>query len=116
MTNTFTLPVNHLSALISIAEESTNEIHESSILDELVSRLSFTVVKRVDYAFESGGKTIVYILSQSHLILHTWPEYNLFHIDLVSCTDVKKEELETVLADIFKDQKTSIKVQSMLFQ
>lgn len=117
MPNTFILPVNHFSVLVSLdTDNSSVELQETDILDELVMHLSFTVIKKLDYTFESGGKTIVYILSQSHLILHTWPEYKLFHIDLVSCTNVSKEGLENALRDIFRDQKVaSLKVQSMEF-
>ncbi len=116
MTDTFTLPVNQLSALVTFSAESPITIDENKVLDELVSRFSFTVVKKVSHDFVNGGRTIVYILSQSHLILHTWPEYHLFHIDLVSCTNVSKVDLEKALVNIFKNTKfKSIKVQSMAF-
>jgi S-adenosylmethionine decarboxylase len=35
--------------------------------------------------FPNGAITLVLILAESHLSLHTWPEENLIAIDLFSC-------------------------------
>jgi len=36
--------------------------------------------------FSPKGITLVYILSESHLVIHTWPELGTAHIDLVTCS------------------------------
>src|SRR5271170_7247460 len=35
--------------------------------------------------FPNGAVTLVLILAESHLAIHTWPEENLVAIDLFSC-------------------------------
>jgi S-adenosylmethionine decarboxylase len=35
--------------------------------------------------FPNGAVTLVLILAESHLAIHTWPEENLIAIDLFSC-------------------------------
>jgi S-adenosylmethionine decarboxylase len=35
--------------------------------------------------FPNGAITLVLILAESHLSIHTWPEENLVAIDLFSC-------------------------------
>ena len=35
--------------------------------------------------FPNGAITLVLILAESHLSIHTWPEENLIAIDLFSC-------------------------------
>ena len=35
--------------------------------------------------FPNGAVTLVLILAESHLAIHTWPEANLIAIDLFSC-------------------------------
>jgi S-adenosylmethionine decarboxylase len=35
--------------------------------------------------FPNGAITLVLILAESHLSIHTWPEDNLIAIDLFSC-------------------------------
>ena len=36
-------------------------------------------------SFPNGAVTLVLILAESHLSIHTWPEENLIAIDLFSC-------------------------------
>jgi S-adenosylmethionine decarboxylase len=51
-----------------------------------------TVLGSVEKTFEPQGYTIVLLLAESHLSLHTWPEHGFASIDLYSCnlqTDFK---------------------------
>lgn len=43
------------------------------------------VLKDSHVVFPNGAITLVLILAESHLSLHTWPEENLVAIDLFSC-------------------------------
>ncbi len=38
--------------------------------------------------FANEGLTLTLVLSSSNLVVHTWPEYNALHIDLVTCTPI----------------------------
>ena len=38
--------------------------------------------------FPNGAVTLVLILAESHLSIHTWPEENLIAIDLFSCGSI----------------------------
>ena len=48
---------------------------------------NFNVLEVKKHAFNNGAFTLAFILSESHLTLHTWPEkeYKLVCIDLFSC-------------------------------
>lgn len=35
--------------------------------------------------FPSGGATLVWVLAESHLVLHLWPEYDRATVDLHVC-------------------------------
>jgi len=59
-------------------------------LREIVLRVckecSINVVGEKFHSFENPrGLTYCFILSQSHLVLHTWPEYSKIHFDIFSC-------------------------------
>ena len=54
------------------------------ILDSLI-RDRFTVVKSTEHEFDPQGLTRVYILSESHCIIHTYPEHDYFSLDLFIC-------------------------------
>jgi S-adenosylmethionine decarboxylase len=47
--------------------------------------------------FPNGAITLVLILAESHLSVHTWPEENLIAIDLFSCGGI---DGETVIAEL----------------
>jgi S-adenosylmethionine decarboxylase len=47
--------------------------------------------------FPNGAITLVLILAESHLSVHTWPEENLIAIDLFSCGAI---DGETVISEL----------------
>lgn len=60
---------------------------------QLIRELKLTVLNESTYTFPNNAKTIVCVLSESHISLHCWPELDYFHIDLLTCTpeiDVNK--------------------------
>jgi S-adenosylmethionine decarboxylase len=48
--------------------------------------------------FPNGAITLVLILAESHLSVHTWPEENLIAIDLFSCGAIDGEAVISALA------------------
>ena len=60
-----------------------------------------TVLDSSHVIFPNGAVTLVLILAESHLAIHTWPEENLIAVDLFSCGTIAAErvagELITVL-------------------
>ena len=55
------------------------------ILDNIVDKLNLTVVNQAGHQFEPIGYTFAYVLSESHLTIHTYPEYNSCYIDIFCC-------------------------------
>lgn len=47
---------------------------------------NFSVVKRTNHKFTPQGETIVFILSESHFTLHTYPEHNYLSLDIYICS------------------------------
>ena len=50
-----------------------------------VIRSTTTVLEEYEYRYPIMGETIVFILSESHFVLHSYPESNYFMIDLYVC-------------------------------
>jgi len=51
-----------------------------------VARLTrLRIVKSVAHRYRPQGATIVFILKESHLVLHTWPEFRAAVLELFSC-------------------------------
>lgn len=55
------------------------------LLDEVVARLDLHVVNKAGHQFSPGGYTIAYVLSESHLTIHTYPETNAAYLDIFCC-------------------------------
>lgn len=58
-------------------------IHDTLVEAADIARL--TVLGIMDHRFTPEGYTAVLMLEESHLSIHTWPEYNYASIDLYSC-------------------------------
>ncbi len=52
--------------------------------------------------FPNGAVTLVLILAESHLAIHTWPEENLIAIDLFSCGSIDAGRVATELARLLR--------------
>ncbi len=53
------------------------------LIDDLVKRFELQCLGQVEHTFsDSGGYTAVHCLTESHISIHTWPEYNLCTCDV----------------------------------
>lgn len=80
--------------------DSVEEIEEYAL--RIIEGLKLTVIRKSAYTYQPTGITLVYILSQSHLVIHTWPEYRCLHIDLVSCIPLNNIKVKRVLRMSFQ--------------
>ena len=58
-------------------------------------RAGATVVQELSHSFPGTGLTCVLILSESHAVLHTWPETGTVNIDIFSCS-TRLKSLEAI--------------------
>ena len=57
-------------------------------------------------SFKGGGMTITFVLANSNLVVHTWPEFNSIHVDLITCSPIyKKDSLPSTVSDVFGTDK-----------
>jgi S-adenosylmethionine decarboxylase len=59
-----------------------------------------TVVGEEFHVFPNGAVTGVLVLAQSHLSIHTWPEFGLANVDLLSYGHVRADEVMRVICDL----------------
>ncbi len=58
-----------------------------NILDRVVSKSGLHVISSSFHQFEPHGVSAIYLLSESHLSVHTWPEYCYVALDIFTCGD-----------------------------
>lgn len=55
------------------------------------------VLAEAGHVFPNGAVTLSLVLSQSHLNVHTWPEFQLANIDLLTCGVLEGETMLEVI-------------------
>src|SRR5688572_4655666 len=68
----------HLAALTSG--------HIENLFSWILEESGATVVRGISHHFPIIGLTSVLILTESHAVLHTWPESGTVHLDIFSCS------------------------------
>lgn len=88
--------------------ENPKEIKK--ILIEATRRTRNTPLKVTIHKFQPQGITGVILLAESHLSLHSWPEWNYLAIDIFTCGEktMPHKALE-YLKEIFRPKKVQIK-------
>lgn len=80
----------------------TDEDALVAVMDDAARAGHAQVLGRSTHRFPNGAVTAVLVLSQSHLSVHTWPEYSLANFDLLTCGRLNGElmisHLEKALA------------------
>ena len=68
-------------------DKETSPLKLCKRYNSLLKYSNFKVVKKVCYHFVPQGFTALYLLSESHLAIHTFPEENKTYIELSSCVE-----------------------------
>lgn len=84
-----------------IAAETLRSIEEiMERCDEICRTFQFSVLESVFYDF-TPGLSVVFVLSESHMAIHTWPDKGYLNLDIITCT---KRGVDPVrLADLFAE-------------
>jgi len=61
-------------------------------MDGAVCASGATILDQTPYVFAPNALTIVYLLSESHASLHTYPEHKACFVDLFTCGDTCSSE------------------------
>jgi S-adenosylmethionine decarboxylase len=67
-----------------------------------------TVLGEEFCVFPNGAVTGVLVLAQSHLSIHTWPEFALANVDLLSYGGLSGEDVLRVVCDGLDAERTSL--------
>ncbi|MHA1991311.1 MAG: adenosylmethionine decarboxylase [Candidatus Hodarchaeales archaeon] len=75
------IPIQHFSV----------DFLKSSLL-EACQEAELTIIDVYTYLFSPHGLTIIVILQESHISIHTWPEYQFISLDIFVCEEQTKAE------------------------
>lgn len=56
-----------------------------NMLDIICIRYDFNILQKIHHQFHPQGCTIIYMLSESHISIHTFPEKKYIAFDIYTC-------------------------------
>ncbi len=82
-----------------INASDSEELREK--LASFLTQSEFEILGFIDHQFSPQGYTCLWLLAESHLAVHTYPEHNKSYIELTSCVEGKLEAFKTCLESSF---------------
>jgi S-adenosylmethionine decarboxylase len=82
---------NHI--LLNSPEQLTN------LLDHICNKFQYTILNKSQHIFEPQGFTALYLLSESHISIHTFPEENYAAIDIYTCRQYEDDQVYLEIYD-----------------
>lgn len=65
------------------------KLNDIAFLEEIIRKAALaskaTLLKIFSYQFSSGGISIIGIIAESHISIHTYPENNSLFVDIFTC-------------------------------
>ncbi|MBQ4837691.1 adenosylmethionine decarboxylase [Pseudoalteromonas luteoviolacea] len=92
--------------------DASNLMGEQNIEDMMIdcaNAANATILKTHVHPFEmNGGVSGMIILAESHISIHTWPEYNFAAMDIFMCGDAQPQLCLPVIEQYFQPGKMVI--------
>ena len=81
--------------LVNIRNTSRLESMESmrELFDHICARYNFTVLGSIEHVFTPQGLSIIYMLSESHISIHTFPEHHYLALDIYTCRHYDNDDV-----------------------
>lgn len=68
--------------------------------DEVLDKSGFKILNYVEHEFEPQGFTALWLLSESHFAIHTFPEEDKFYWEISSCVELYFYNFQEVMRDL----------------
>lgn len=80
---------------IWISEVNPQKLRKT--LNDLLIRADFDILRFNEYFFQPQGYSALWLLGESHLAIHTFPEENATYLELSSCVEKPFEKFRELL-------------------
>lgn len=83
---------HHIVEIFDLAPEFLADMAKlSEFVEKFALENSLKILGRFDFRFRPHGVTLMYVLSSSHLTVHSWPENRYLHLDIFRCDEYPKQ-------------------------
>ncbi len=78
--------IHIIAEFLQVSVKKISKVEQiREILDRVLAKSGLKVISSSFHQFEPYGVSAVYLLQESHLSVHTWPEYGYVALDIFSC-------------------------------
>jgi len=82
-----------------------------TMLDNICKKYKYTILQKSTHIFQPQGFTAIYLLSESHISIHTFPENNYAAIDIYTCRQYPDNQVYLEIYDYLIEQFQADKTQ-----
>ena len=108
-------PFPQIHVVADLKEIDLDILRDADLLQETCSlalkSFGFTIINNLSHKFTEGGMGVtgIFLLSESHLAYHSYPEWGYLAIDLYSC-NVNPEPVIQYICQVLKPKQQEIKL------
>lgn len=74
-----------------------------ALMQEWLEQCRFQVLNFTEHFFSPHGYTCLWLLGESHLAIHTFPEKGRCYVELTSCNREKNKQFQALLREHFPE-------------
>jgi len=75
-----------------------------TMLDNICKKYNYTILQKSTHEFAPQGFTAIYLLSESHISIHTFPEKQYAAIDIYTCRQYPDNQVYLEIYDYLIEQ------------
>jgi S-adenosylmethionine decarboxylase len=79
------------------------------LLDKICETNNYPILQKSSHEFDPQGFTAIYLLSESHISIHTFPENNYVAIDIYTCRQYHNNETYLEIYDLLIKEFDAVK-------
>lgn len=80
-----------------------------NIVEHSINKSGATLIKTLFYSFDNGGFTLVSLLKESHVSIHTYPEHQAIFMDVFTCGNIDGLVIYEYIKHYFEPKYVEIK-------
>ena len=95
--------------------ERLNSVMElKKMFDNICDVHQYTILHKMEHIFTPHGITIIYMLSESHISIHTFPEKRYAAMDIYTCREYPNNdvyhEIQDYLSEMFESDHSAFTI------
>ena len=98
-----------LAEFYNISNNSNDKTDLKKCLENCCREANVTLLKFDFVEFENGGYTAFALLAESHISIHTYPEYQSVFVDVFTCGNSNTQIIIDILSDYYLPAKREIR-------